>query len=86
MDNGARLSVINEMKRRLSVEFTPPEGVTLNWREAISRQAQQIRDLVTGRRAATSRWRARNDEEWWVGGPNARFRSETAANRCSAAA
>jgi hypothetical protein len=37
MDNGARLSVINEMKRRLSVEFTPAEGVTLTWREAISR-------------------------------------------------
>jgi hypothetical protein len=50
MDNGAKLSVINEMKRWLSVEFTPAEGVTLTWRDAISRQAQQIRDLVTGRR------------------------------------
>lgn len=50
MDSAARGSVVAEMKRRLSVTFTPAEGVTITWREAISRQAQQIRELVTGRR------------------------------------
>ncbi|HEY2093916.1 MAG TPA: hypothetical protein VGJ81_18745 [Thermoanaerobaculia bacterium] len=38
------------MGRRLSVTFTPEEGVTLTWREAIARQAGQVRELVTGRR------------------------------------
>jgi CRISPR/Cas system-associated endonuclease Cas1 len=50
MDGAARRSVLEEMKRRLAVTFTPEEGVTLTWKEGIARQAQQIRELVTGRR------------------------------------
>jgi hypothetical protein len=33
------------------VTFTPADGVTISWREAISRQAGQVRDLGTGRRS-----------------------------------
>jgi CRISPR-associated endonuclease Cas1 len=50
MDHASRRTVIEEMKKRLEVTFTPEEGVTLTWREGIARQAEQVRDLVTGRR------------------------------------
>ena len=37
--------------KALSPAFTPAEGVTITRREAIARQAQPIRELVTGRRS-----------------------------------